>query len=96
MTSNENDQNENIAEESKGAVMSAVEFARLGGGEVAYVKQIDSEQARSLFPTLTGLPEGIDFYAVVGADGTPLGITDSRDSAIASVIQNELKPVSVH
>jgi len=78
------------------AVMSALEFARLGGGEVAYVKQIDSEQARNLFPTLTGLPEGIDFFAVVGADGTPLGITDSRDSAIASVLENELQPVSVH
>ena len=78
------------------AVMSALEFARLGGGEVAYIKQIDSDQARDLFPTLTGLPEGIDFFAVVGADGTPLGITDSRDSAIASVFENELQPVSVH
>ena len=80
----------------KAAIMSAIDFARLGGGEVAYVKQIDGEQARNLFPTLTGLPEGIDFYAVVGADGTPLGITDSRDSAIASVIESELEPVSVH
>lgn len=78
------------------AIMSAIDFARLGGGEVAYVKQIDNEQARTLFPTLTGLPEGIDLYAVVGADGTPLGITDSRDSAIASVLENELQPVSVH
>lgn len=89
-------ENEKVVEETGGAVMSAIEFARLGGGEVAYVKQIDSEQARNLFPTLTGLPEGIDLFAVVGADGTPLGITDSHDSAIASVIQNELEPVSVH
>ena len=93
MTRNEN---EKLTEERNDTVMSAVDFARLGDGQVAYVKQIDSEQARDLFPTLTGLPEGIDLYAVVGADGTPLGITDSRDSAIASVIQNELEPVSVH
>jgi hypothetical protein len=77
-------------------VMSAIEFARLGDGQVAYVKQVDSDQARNLFPALSGLPEGIDLYAVVGADGTPLGLTDSRSSAIASVIEYELEPVSVH
>lgn len=77
-------------------VMSALDFARLGDGQVAYVKQIDSVQARDLFPALTGLPEGIDLYALVGADGTPLGLTDSRDSAIASAITNDLEPVSVH
>lgn len=78
------------------AGMSAIEFARLGDGLVAYVKQIDSDQARNLFPALPGLPEGIDLYAVVGADGTPLGLTDSRSSAIASVFEYELEPVSVH
>jgi hypothetical protein len=78
------------------AVMSAIEFARLGDGQIAYVKQVDSDQARNLFPALTGLPEGIDLYAVVGADGTPLGLTDSRSSAIASVFEYELEPVSVH
>lgn len=88
--------NEKHTDHKSAAIMSALEFARLGGGEVAYVKQIDSTQARSLFPTLTGLPEGIDLYAVVGADGTPLGIADSHDSAIGSVLENELEPVSLH
>ena len=78
------------------AAMSALEFARLGDGQVAYVKQVDSNQARNLFPALSGLPEGIDLYAVVGADGTPLGLADSRSSAIASVFEYELEPVSVH
>ncbi len=81
---------------SPAAVMSAIEFARLGDGQVAYVKQVDSNQARNLFPALTGLPEGIDLYAVVGADGTPLGLTDSHSSAIASVFEYELEPVYVH
>ncbi len=78
------------------ATMSTIEFARLGDGQVAYVKQVDSNQARNLFPALSGLPEGIDLYAVVGADGTPLGLADSRSSAIASVFEYELEPVSVH
>lgn len=77
-------------------VISEAELARLGDGEVAYVKQINGEQVRDMFPTITGLPEGIDLYAVVSADGTPLGLADSRDSALASVIENDLHPVSVH
>jgi len=89
----ENGTRENNTEQ---AVMSMLDFARLGDGQVAYVKQISSSQARSLFPALNGLPDGIDLYALVNADGTPLGLTDSRDSAIASAIENDLEPVSVH
>ncbi|MCH8239408.1 MAG: DUF1150 family protein, partial [Proteobacteria bacterium] len=55
-----------------------------------------SDQIRDLFPALTGLPEGFDFYALLGADGTPLGLTDSRGSAIASAFEIDLEPVSVH
>lgn len=89
----ENGTRENSTEQ---AVMSMLDFARLGDGQVAYVKQISSSQARSLFPALNGLPDGIDLYALVNADGTPLGLTDSRDSAIASAIEYDLEPVSVH
>lgn len=89
-------ENEHSENDIKQAVMSMLDFVRLGEGQVAYVKQIDSTQARSLFPAVSGLPEGIDLYALVNADGTPLGLTDSRDSAIASAIEHDLKPVSVH
>ena len=89
----ENRHSENDTEQ---AVMSMLDFARLGEGQVAYVRQIDSAQARNLFPSMTGLPEGINLFALVNADGTPLGLTDSRDSAIASAIEYDLEPVSVH
>lgn len=89
-------QNDNKDKLNSAAVMSASDFARLGDGLVAYVKRVDSDQARNLFPALAGLPQGIDLFAVVSADGTPLGLTDSHDSAIASVIENDLEPVSVH
>lgn len=82
--------------ETRKAVMSATDFARLGDGEVAYVKQLNSDQARELFPNLRGLPEGIDLYAVLGADGTPLSLADNRSSAIASAKEADLEPVSVH
>ena len=77
-------------------LMSMKELALLGDGEVAYIKQLDSNSAEQLFPTLDDAPEGIDLFAVLSADGTPLALTDSRNAAIANAIENDLVPVSVH
>jgi hypothetical protein len=76
--------------------MSRRELAQLGDGEVAYIKQLDPEVAEKLFPALENAPKGIDLFAVLGADGTPLALTDSRKAAIANAIENDLVPVSVH
>jgi hypothetical protein len=76
--------------------MTRSEFAQLGDGEVAYIKQLDSDAAERLFPALPDAPKGIDLFAVLGADGTPLALTDSRNAAIANAIENDLVPVSVH
>ena len=76
------------------APMSRRELAQLGDGEVAYIKQLDPEVAEKLFPALENAPKGIDLFAVLGADGTPLALTDSRKAANA--IENDLVPVSVH
>ena len=76
--------------------MSRRELAQLGDGEVAYIKQLDPEVAEKLFPALQSTPRGIDLFAVLGADGTPLALTDSRNAAIANAIENDLVPVSVH
>jgi hypothetical protein len=76
--------------------MTRSEFAQLGDGEVAYIKQLDSDSAERLFPALSDAPKGIDLFAVLGADGTPLALTDSRNAAIANAIENDLVPVSVH
>jgi hypothetical protein len=78
------------------APMSRRELAQLGDGEVAYIKQLDPEVAEKLFPALENAPKGIDLFTVLGADGTPLALTDSRKAAIANAIENDLVPVSVH
>ena len=78
------------------APMSRRELAQLGDGEVAYIKQLDPEVAEKLFPALQSTPKGIDLFAVLGADGTTLALTDSRNAAIANAIENDLVPVSVH
>lgn len=78
------------------APLTRRELAELGDGEVAYIKQLDAHSAERLFPALSTAPKGIDLYAVLGADGTPLALTDSRSAAIANAIENNLVPVSVH
>jgi hypothetical protein len=78
------------------APLTRSEFAQLGDGEVAYIKQLDPDAAERLFPALHDAPKGIDLFALLGADGTPLALTDSRNAAIANAIENDLVPVSVH
>jgi len=84
------------ADRQTGLPMSRKEFKQLGDGEVAYIKQLNIDLAQKLFPALRGKLEGIDLYAVLGADGTPLALTDSRTAAIANAIENDLMPLSVH
>ncbi|MDJ0513254.1 MAG: DUF1150 domain-containing protein [Methyloceanibacter sp.] len=87
--------NERQDDESE-ATMSPKELALLGEGEVAYIKQVDFDDAERLFPALDEAPEGIDLFAVLGADGTPIALADSRNAAIANAIENDLVPLSVH
>jgi hypothetical protein len=66
----------------KTGAMATSEFAHLGVAHLAYVKRIvvNSEIV----------------YAVHAADGTPMGAARDRDTAMASVRQHGLEPVSVH
>jgi len=69
---------------------------KLGGGEIAYVRPIASDDVKRLFPQAPDLRPGLKLWALVNADGTPIVLTDSRDAALANAIQNDLKTVSVH
>lgn len=76
--------------------MSEVEFAALGDGEIAYIKALSPEEARTMYPQLKGLPEGITIFAVHAADGTPLALTDTHFAAVENAKEQHLVPVSVH
>lgn len=77
-------------------VMSQRELARLGGGEIAYIKVLTSDEAQRLYPAVEGLPGGIDLYALHAADGTPIALTDSRQAAIGHARGDKLEVASVH
>jgi hypothetical protein len=76
--------------------LTAQEFAHLGGGSIAYVKTINSEDAQRLFPQVPAIRPGLQLFALLGADGSPIMLTDSKDAAIANAWQNELQTVSIH
>jgi hypothetical protein len=71
-------------------------FAILGGGEVAYVREIKSEEVKTLFPQAPLMAPGMKLFSLHAADGTPIIVTDSREAAIANAREHELNMVSVH
>lgn len=77
-------------------VMSQRELARLGDGQVAYIKVLSSEEARRLYPAVKDLPGGIHLYALHAADGTPIALTDSRQAAIGHARGDRLEVASLH
>ena len=77
-------------------VMSMSDLARLGGGKVAYIKVMTPEEAREMFPSIEGVPSGINLFALHAADGTPLALTDTRQAAVGHAIGDELEIASLH
>ena len=78
------------------SVMSEIELARLGGGQVAYIKTLSSDEALKMFPAIEGLPRGINLYALHAADGTPIALTDTRQAALSHAMDGELEVASLH
>jgi hypothetical protein len=71
-------------------------FAAFGGGQIAYLRPVRSEEVRMLFPQAPELSPGIDLWALLSAAGQPIMLTDSKAAAIASARENDLETVSVH
>ena len=72
------------------------QLASLGGGRVAYLKPIRSEDVSRLFPAAPAIQPGLQLFALLAADGTPIVVTDSREAAVANAMSQELEMVSLH
>ncbi len=71
-------------------------LALLGGGQIAYVRTIRSEDVPAMFPQAPELAPGMTLFTLHAADGTPIMLTNSREAALANAKEHELVPVSVH
>lgn len=76
--------------------MSMSELAKLGGGKIAYIRVMSSDEAKEMFPAVEGIPADIDLFALHAADGTPLALTDSRQAAVGHAMGDELEVASLH
>ena len=77
-------------------IVTPQELANLGGGAIAYVTAVLSEDAGRMFPQAQNLKPGVRLFALLAADGTPILLTDNKDVAIANAWEHQLQTVSVH
>jgi hypothetical protein len=71
--------------------MSEEALARLGGGQVAYLRMLTWKVARKLFPSVEGLPKTGKVFALHAADGTPIALTDTMQAALSHAMEGELE-----
>ncbi|WP_430910499.1 DUF1150 family protein [Methylobacterium sp. sgz302541] len=76
--------------------ISTTELAALGEGHIAYVRPIRSEEVKALFPQAPDVTPGMDLFALLSANGTPILLADSRDVIVANAVANDLHTVSLH
>lgn len=82
--------------ETTDRVMPPEAFERLGGGEIAYVRPLQSEDVHELFPQAPRLAPGHRLWALLSAEGRPILLTDTKAAAIANAHEHDLETVSVH
>lgn len=78
------------------AVITPEALAGLGGGHLAYVRTIRSEEVQQMFPQAPALAPGLTLFTLHAADGTPILLTDSREAALANASEHALVTVSLH
>ena len=76
--------------------MTPETLAGLGGGRIAYVRPMRSEEVQSLFPNVPPIAPGLDLWALLAADGTPIMLADSREAVVMNAHENDLETVSLH
>ena len=81
---------------SERMTMTPESFAGLGGGRIAYVRPMRSEEVQTLFPNVPPIAPGMELWALLGADGTPIMLSDSREAVVLNAHENDLETVSIH
>ncbi len=77
------------------ARLTQSELAHLGAGEVGYIRKMRLEEVTRCFPEAPEIDPNLDLWALFGADGTPLLLTDNRSSTFFKAAEDELKTVTL-
>jgi hypothetical protein len=81
---------------SERLTMTPESLAGLGGGRIAYVRSMRSEEVRNLFPNVPPIAPGLELWALLAADGTPIMLADSREAVVMNAHEQDLETVSLH
>lgn len=76
--------------------LSKNDLAHLGAGEVGYIRKMRSEEVSRVFPEAPSMDPDLDLWALFGADGTPILLTDNRSSTFFKAAEDNLRTVSLH
>ena len=80
----------------KKSTRTQAELARLGGAELAYIREIAADAAADLLGDTVEIPSAQQLFCLYLADGTPIAISGSREAAVANAFEHDLMPMSVH
>ena len=75
---------------------SEIDLARLGLGEVAYVRKVPVNEVERMIGRKVDASPSASLYCLYMADGTPVAVSDSHDAAIANALEHDLDMISVH
>ncbi len=81
---------------SERQTMTPETFADLGGGRLAYVRPLNADEARGLFPTMPQVAPGLELWALLAADGSPIMLSDNREALVMNAREQDLETVSLH
>lgn len=76
--------------------VSPEDLARLGGGALAYIREIEGAEAVRLMGSATRVAPNAKLFCLYHADGSPISISGTREAAVGSAFEHELLPMSVH
>jgi hypothetical protein len=82
--------------ERRAPLLTPEQFANLGEGMIAYVREMRSEDVNRLYPQAPHIEPGLTIFVLLAADGSPIVLADSEEGAIGNARENDLTMVSLH
>ncbi|WP_180901043.1 BQ00720 family protein [Martelella soudanensis] len=79
-----------------GAELSLESLAAFGTGHLGYFREFERTEALRHFPDAAGLKTSEKLWALFGADGALLLLTENRTSVFFKAMEDDLKTVTLH
>jgi len=76
--------------------LTAAQFMALGGNAVVYVRAISGEKLAEFVSDIDDEDADQEFHMVVGADGAPLLVADSREAVAEWLSDKNVGIVALH